>query len=93
VADVRGCVFNVGKTDQNFQKRQLVDLIRPYAPDSLVEFVHKTEDPRDYRVSFTRITSKLGFKTTRTVAQGIEEVARLVQENVVGDFGDGKYRN
>jgi len=86
-------VFNVGATDQNFQKQQLVEMIRPYAPDALVEFVHKTEDPRDYRVSFARITNQLGFKATRTVAQGIAEVARLVQENVVGNFGDEKYRN
>jgi nucleoside-diphosphate-sugar epimerase len=91
--NVGGHVFNVGATDQNFQKQHLVDLIRPYAPDALVEFVHKTEDPRDYRVSFARITNQLGFKNTRTVAQGIREVARLVQENVVGNFGDEKYRN
>jgi nucleoside-diphosphate-sugar epimerase len=90
---VGGSVFNVGATDQNFQKQQLVELIRPYAPDALVEFVHKNEDPRDYRVSFVRITTELGFNTTRTVAQGIAEVARLVQENVVGNLGDGKYRN
>jgi nucleoside-diphosphate-sugar epimerase len=92
-ANVGSCVFNVGATDQNFQKQQLVELIRPYAPDALVEFVPKTEDPRDYRVSFARITKQLGFKTTRTVAQGVGEVARLVRQNVVGNFGDGKYRN
>lgn len=92
-ASVRSSVFNVGATDQNFQKQQLVELIRPYAPDAVVEFVHKTEDPRDYRVSFARITNQLGFKITRTVAQGIGEVARLVRENVVGNFDDGKYRN
>jgi nucleoside-diphosphate-sugar epimerase len=91
--DVAGSVFNVGATDQNFQKQQLVELIRPYAPDAAIEFVHKTEDPRDYRVSFTRITNQLGFKTTRTVAQGIAEVARLVEENIVRDFAEGKYRN
>jgi nucleoside-diphosphate-sugar epimerase len=90
---VGGCVFNVGATDQNFQKQQLVELIRPYAPDALVEFVRKTEDPRDYRVSFARITNQLGFRTTRTVAQGIKEVARLVQQSVVENLRDGKYRN
>jgi nucleoside-diphosphate-sugar epimerase len=86
-------VFNVGATDQNFQKQQLVELIRPYAPDAAVEFVHKAEDPRDYRVCFTRIAKQLAFKTTRTVAQGIEEVARLVQQNVIENFRDGKYYN
>ncbi|MGA8151690.1 MAG: NAD(P)-dependent oxidoreductase [Terriglobales bacterium] len=91
--NVGGHVFNVGATDQNFQKQQLVELIRPYAPDALVELVHKNEDPRDYRVSFARITNQLGFRTTRTVAQGIAEVAKLVNENVVRNFGDAKYRN
>ena len=90
---VAGSVFNVGATDQNFQKQQLVEMIRPYAPDAVVEFVHKTEDPRDYRVSFTRITDQLGFKITRTVAQGIEEVAHLVRSNIIGNFGDGRFRN
>jgi nucleoside-diphosphate-sugar epimerase len=90
---VSGCVYNVGATDQNFQKQQLVELIRPYAPDAVIEFVHKTEDPRDYRVSFAQISNQLGFKVTRNVPQGIAEVAQLVKENVVGNFEDQKYRN
>jgi nucleoside-diphosphate-sugar epimerase len=92
-ATVTGNVFNVGETSQNLQKQQLVEMILPYAPDAVVEFVHKAEDPRDYRVSFTRITGQLGFKITRTVAQGIEEVAHLVRSNIIGDFGDGRFRN
>jgi nucleoside-diphosphate-sugar epimerase len=92
-AEVAGKVFNVGSTDQNFQKQQLVEMIRPHAPDAVVDFVHKAEDPRDYRVLFTRITDQLGFKITRTVPQGIEEVAHLVRSNVIGNFADGRYRN
>jgi nucleoside-diphosphate-sugar epimerase len=92
-AKVAGGVFNVGATDQNFQKLQLVEMIRPYAPGAVVEFVHKAEDPRDYRVSFTRIADQLGFKITRTVAQGIQEVAHLVRSNIIDNFGDGRYRN
>ena len=90
---VGGRVFNVGATDQNFQKQQLVAMIHPYAPDAVVEFVFKAEDPRDYRVSFARITDQLGFKITRTVAEGIAEIAHLVRENVVDNFADQKYRN
>jgi nucleoside-diphosphate-sugar epimerase len=90
---VGGRVFNVGATDQNFQKKQLVAMIHPYAPDAVVEFVFKAEDPRDYRVSFARITDQLGFKITRTVAEGIAEIAHLVRENVVDNFADQKYRN
>lgn len=92
-AKVDAAVFNVGATDQNFQKQQLVEMIRPYAPEAVVEFVHKEEDPRDYRVSFTLITERLGFKITRTVADGIEEVAHLVRNNVIGNYDDWRYRN
>jgi nucleoside-diphosphate-sugar epimerase len=90
---VGGRVFNVGATDQNFQKKQLVAMIHPYAPDAVIEFVFKAEDPRDYRVSFARITDQLGFKITRTVAEGIAEIVHLVRENVVDNFADQKYRN
>lgn len=90
---VAGRVFNVGATDQNFQKKQLVEMIHPYAPDATIEFVFKAEDPRDYRVSFSRITEQLGFTVTRTVEQGIAEIAHLVRENVVNNFTDPKYRN
>jgi nucleoside-diphosphate-sugar epimerase len=93
VEKVAGIVFNVGATDQNFQKQQLVEMIRPYAPDARVEFVKRAEDPRDYRVSFARITDGLDFKITRTVAQGIEEVAHLVRCNVIANYGDGRYSN
>ena len=90
---VCGSVFNVGATDQNFQKKQLVEMIRPWAPDAVIEFVHKTEDPRDYRVSFARITGQLGFTITRTVAQGIEEVGHLVRSNVIADYDERRFRN
>jgi len=90
---VSGSVFNVGSTEQNWQKQQLVEMIRPYAPQAVVEFVHKAEDPRDYRVSFTRIRERLGFTISRTVPQGVEEVAHLVRSNAIGNLADARYRN
>jgi nucleoside-diphosphate-sugar epimerase len=90
---VGGQVFNVGSTTQNYQKQQLVDLIQPYAPHAEVEYVHKAEDPRDYRVSFARINDKLGYQTTRGVDAGIREVAGLVRSGVIKDFGDARFRN
>lgn len=82
---VNGQVFNVGSTSQNFQKQQLVELIRPYAPDAVVEYVRKEEDPRDYRVSFGKISTTLGFQIGMPVAQGIAELARLICAGIVPD--------
>jgi nucleoside-diphosphate-sugar epimerase len=72
-------VFNVGSTRENYRKQQLVELILPHAPDAVVEYVRRQEDPRDYRVSFAKIEERLGFAATLTVPDGIAEVARLVR--------------
>jgi len=80
---VRGQVFNVGDTTQNYQKQQLVEMILRYVPEAKIKFVPKTEDPRDYRVRFERLHSALGFQITRTVAEGIGEVASLVQHQII----------
>jgi hypothetical protein len=62
-------------------------------PDAVVEYVHRDEDPRDYRVSFERIRGRLGFSLTRSVPDGIAEVARLVGSGVVTDIANPVYRN
>jgi nucleoside-diphosphate-sugar epimerase len=93
VEKISGRVFNVGATAENYQKQQLVELILPHAPAAVVDYVHKTEDPRDYRVSFSRIQNELGFKISRPLGVGIEEVVRLISARVIGNLSDGKYRN
>ena len=90
---VKHTVFNVGSTDQNYQKQQLVELILPYVPDAEVEYVHKAEDPRDYRVSFSRIGEALGFRVQRSVRDGIEEVAALFRKGAVTDWTAPRFRN
>ena len=92
-SEVRNEVFNAGSTRQNYQKQQLVELMRPFAPDAQVEFVRKDEDPRDYRVCFAKINEKLGFEVTLTVRDGIEEVSWLVKHGIIGDFESPAYRN
>jgi nucleoside-diphosphate-sugar epimerase len=90
---VSGRVFNVGSSDQNLQKQQIVELIQPMAPDAKVEFVRKNEDPRDYRVSFSRILNELNYKTTRSVVDGISEVANLIRAGAISNLADSRYRN
>lgn len=92
-AKVAHRVFNVGDTTQNFQKQQLVDLIRQHVPDAVVEYVRKTEDPRDYRVSFARIRSELGFHITLTVPDGIAETVRLIQFGILRNTRDPAFKN
>lgn len=90
---VRNEVFNIGSTKENYTKQMLVELIQPLVPGSKVEFVKKSEDPRDYRVSFEKFSKTFGYEITRTVPQAIEEVADLFRHGVIENFKDQRYKN
>lgn len=90
---VRGAVFNVGATRENYRKRDIVDLARALAPDASVEYVPQGDDPRSYRVSFQKISRQLGYKITRTVPDGVSEVARLLRPGILADLDRPRYRN
>ena len=86
-------VFNVGHTDENYTKRMIVDAIRSEIPSGSIRFIHKEEDPRDYRVDFSKIQGRLGFEITRRVPDGIREIHRLVAGGFLLDPYDARYSN
>lgn len=90
---VGGAVFNVGSSDENFRKRDLVEMLVARLPATTVERVSRDEDPRDYRVSFERIRSTLGYTVTRTVPDGIDEVLALLRSGAIADPFEPRYRN
>jgi nucleoside-diphosphate-sugar epimerase len=84
---VRSDVFNVGSTAENYTKKMIVDLLREMVPGLAVQYVSQNDDPRDYRVSFAKIESQLGFKVSRTVPEGLKEVLSLVSQDVLPEMG------
>jgi nucleoside-diphosphate-sugar epimerase len=92
-ARVRRQVFNVGDTSENYQKRMLAEELRALVPGARIEFVEKQEDPRDYRVDFSRIRGQLGFEITRRVPQGIREVHAALVSGILSDPDSPRYRN
>jgi nucleoside-diphosphate-sugar epimerase len=90
---VGGEVFNVGDSDENYRKADLVRLLLQRLPETAIQRVAQAEDPRDYRVSFDKIASRLGFTVTRRVPDGMDEILGLLRDGVIADpFGD-PYRN
>jgi nucleoside-diphosphate-sugar epimerase len=90
---VAGRVFNVGSTDENYRKIDLVEIIRRQTASGEVRFVRRDEDPRDYRVSFDRVARELGFRTTMSVGAGVAEIARALEDRRFGDPFDPRHRN
>jgi nucleoside-diphosphate-sugar epimerase len=86
-------VFNVGDNDENYQKQAIVDLIVDRIPDADLSYVHKTEDPRNYRVDFSKIHDRLGFEITRTVSDGIDEIKYIIDNGFIKDPENPRYYN
>jgi nucleoside-diphosphate-sugar epimerase len=93
VETVSGKVFNVGDTKENYRKIDLVDMVKKRVGNVLIEYVHKTEDPRDYRVSFEAIRRCLGYRITRRVEDGIVEIAKAIESGMLQQPGDPRYYN
>lgn len=93
--NIIGRAFNVGGTEENYQKKTLVNLILKQIPQakSNVEFVHKDEDPRDYRVSFELIKKTFGFQNEKRVENGISELILTIESGQLSDPDNPVYRN
>jgi len=89
-----GEVFNVGRSGENYTKKDLVEEIGRRLPGrGEVRYVRRDEDPRDYKVSFDKVRERLGFETTMTVPDGIAEVAQALDAGRFPDPFDRRYRN
>ena len=93
VEQVAGEVFNAGRSGENYRKLDLVEEIERQTDRGRVSYVHRDEDPRDYKVSFDKIRAKLGFETLMTVPDGIGEIIAALDRQAFGDPFDGRYKN
>ena len=90
---VDGEVFNAGRTDENYRKLDLVEEIGRQIDRGSVTYVHRREDPRDYKVSFEKIRGRLGFQPLMTVPVGISELLGALDEGAFEDPYDARYSN
>lgn len=69
-------IFNVGRTDENFQIRQIAEIVGETVPDCSIEFAAGAgPDTRSYRVSFEKIAERLpAFRPRWTVREGAREL-------------------
>ncbi len=90
---VAGEVFNVGRSGENYRKLDLVEEIRRQIPTGRVTYIHRDEDPRDYKVSFEKIREQLGVNAVMTVPEGITEVIDRLNAGHFPNPFDPRYRN
>jgi nucleoside-diphosphate-sugar epimerase len=89
--------FNVGRNGENYQIRDVANLVAEVVPDCAVSFAEgASSDSRDYRVDFTKIETGLpGYEPVWTLRRGIEELYHAYVDAALDEptwAGDRYYR-
>ena len=85
-------LFNVGSYQMNFTLGEVAEIIRSQVPDIRIEPI-ENEDKRNYRVSFDKIHSVLGFTCEKSILDGVSEIKRVYEQNLIGDYREKRYSN
>jgi nucleoside-diphosphate-sugar epimerase len=70
-------VFNIGKNSENYQIKDIADIIKEVLPESKIEYTGEHgADSRTYKVDFTKAENTLGeyFRPQRNIKQGVKEL-------------------
>ncbi len=91
-AVISGEIFNVGDYDLNHRLAEVSEKVARVVP--YIEINHVDNgDERNYRVSFDKIHSRLGFRCEITLEQGIREMCAWVKANNVTDLAAAQFNN
>jgi nucleoside-diphosphate-sugar epimerase len=92
---IRGQIFNLGSESGNYRKDQIVEFIIKRLPEIAVRYKDLTfgGDMRDISVSFEKVRRVLGYQTTLSVDDGVREVLHALQDGLIKDPQDPRFRN
>jgi nucleoside-diphosphate-sugar epimerase len=90
---VGGEILNVGSDAENYRLEDVGQLVAAAVPGTEIERRAGTGDRRNYRVSFRKFHTRVGFLPKRTVREGIAELADALEAGVIEDFRDPRYSN
>jgi nucleoside-diphosphate-sugar epimerase len=93
---VQSQIYNIGDDRLNLTIGQLGQLVRQVAApyrDVKVVVNDVQADRRNYRVSFEKVRSDLGFRAEQTLEAGIRETIEHLRAGDYGDYRDPIYSN
>lgn len=76
-------IYNVGDTNQNYQKKTLAELIKARIPQAQLLYNHKAIDKRSYKVDFKKIHEALGFEASHSVEVSVNQICTGLESGLV----------
>ena len=89
---VSGELFNLGDDRLNHQLSEIGEALARLIPDVQVLRVDN-DDARNYRVSFEKIRTRLGFTCRATLAEGMKEIHEAISAGHIRDFATAQFNN
>ncbi len=74
-------IFNVGSDDMNFTIDQIGDKVSAKFPEAEYNTVDEDVDKRNYKVSFNKIITQLGFEKKYDIEMGLDEMIEKINED------------
>lgn len=89
----RGNIYNVGSGEQNYRIVEVGRMIHDAIGNVKLNTESSSSDARDYRVSFKKIETELGFNASKTIADASQEIYGKLVSKEVGDPKQKVYYN
>jgi nucleoside-diphosphate-sugar epimerase len=89
---VTGQIFNLGDTTLNYTLTQVSQMILKMFPNTRVQHIEDT-DRRNYRVSFDKIRTQLGFTSSWQLEDGMRQLRQAFEDKEITDYTDTRYYN
>ena len=87
-------IFNVGSDDMNFTIDQIGDKVSAKFPEAEYNTVDEDVDKRNYKVSFNKIVTQLGFEKKYDIEMGLDEMMdKIIKDDSLLDYEDKVYSN
>jgi nucleoside-diphosphate-sugar epimerase len=86
-------IFNVGSNTENYTIGQVGEIVKRTVPEAELIFESAGQDPRNYRIGFTKIQGMIGFKPRWTVEDGVREVVAAIRAGAISDYREVHYSN
>jgi nucleoside-diphosphate-sugar epimerase len=85
-------IYNVAS--ENLTVREIAEIVKGQIPEVKIETLESMfEDNRNYRVDCDKAERLLGFRSHRTVADSVRDIAQFVRSGRIKSFSDLRYSN
>jgi len=90
---VAGEIFNVGSDAENYTIADIGRVVQLEVPGTELAFSEQADDERDYRVSFDKVRTTLGFEPSRSVVESIAEIGAALSETPGWEISESRFSN